>query len=66
MGRFIPGCGRVGDGPERGSTRIERVFREEAMRGTKAVLALCQCSEASGSVGTITVRGSDLMFGTRA
>ena len=46
MGRFIPGCGRVGDGPERGSTRIERVFREEAMRGIKAVFALCQCSEA--------------------
>lgn len=27
----------MGDGPERGNTRIERLFRKEAMIGAKAV-----------------------------
>ena len=46
MGRLIPGHGGVGDGPERGNTRIERLLREEAIMGARAVLGSCHCSEA--------------------
>ena len=35
----------MGDGPERGNTRIERLFREKAMKGAKAVMSSCRCTE---------------------
>ncbi len=36
----------MGHGSERGNTRIERLLREEAMMGAKALLGFCYCREA--------------------
>ena len=36
----------MGDGPERGNTRIKRLLREEAMMDTEVALYSCYCSEA--------------------
>ena len=55
----------MGNGPERGNTRIERLLREEAMmvqRGYRVSVTAVK----TGCVRTIAVRGSTLMFGTRA
>ena len=35
----------MGDGPERGNTRIERLLREEAMKGGNAVSGFCYYGE---------------------
>lgn len=44
MGRYVSWRGRMGDGPERGNIRIERLLREEAMMGAKAILGSRYCS----------------------
>ena len=44
MGRYVPWRGRMGDGPERGNIRIERLLREKAMMDAKAVLGTCTCN----------------------
>lgn len=51
----------MGDGPERGNTRIERLFREKAMMVASAVFVPVTAVEP-GCVSTVAVRGSTLMF----
>ena len=64
MGRQLPRRGRVGDGSERGNTRIERLLREEAMMVQRGYLVSVTAVK-TGCVRTIAVRGTTLISGSR-
>ena len=56
----------MGDGPECGNTRIERLLREEAMKAAKRGVGVPVIAVKPAGVSTIAVRRYTLGFGTRA